>query len=238
MFLQISARKYYKNLKMETKIDFIINSIIKISKIDRIEGIENGGTIITMSGTKKGFLKNEEIKITIERSQIDIKNDALVTAIINGQKIYENINKDILFDVFDKSKMLDDKLQMKLDMLFNPSNNESLHIGIKATELMTSQLVSVYKNHLHECWSDIEDEIKIEVVKGSNGKKIVFRKDIQWGDERWLSFFFNGILLDAALNNCDMLGVESIVFIDEFIYKDFDEIVNITYTIEDLRRMK
>ena len=70
---------------MDTNFEFIINAIIMVAKTDRMEGLERSKTV-TIRGTKKGFLKNEEILISIERSQNDPEAAALVTADINGNR--------------------------------------------------------------------------------------------------------------------------------------------------------
>ena len=103
---------------MAEKLDFIINAIIKVAKTDRIEGLERSKTV-TIRGTKKGFLKNEEILISIERSQNDPESSAFVNADINGNSQSEDILKKILYDILERTEMLDAKLKMKLDIIFN-----------------------------------------------------------------------------------------------------------------------
>ncbi len=103
---------------MATNLEFIINAIMKVAKTDRMEGLERSKTV-TIRGTKKGFLKNEEILISIERSQNDPEVAALVTAEINGNRKSEDILKEILYDILERTDMLDAKLNMKLDIIFN-----------------------------------------------------------------------------------------------------------------------
>jgi len=103
---------------MATNLEFIINAIMKVAKTDRMEGLERSKTV-TIRGTKKGFLKNEEILISIERSQNDPEVAAFVTADINGNRKSEDILKEILYDILERTDMLDAKLNMKLDIIFN-----------------------------------------------------------------------------------------------------------------------
>lgn len=103
---------------MEEKLEFIVSAIMKVAKTDRIEGLEKSKTV-TIRGTRKGFLKNEEILVSIERSQSDPDLAAFVTADINGIKQAEDILKEILYDILEKTQMLDSKLKMKLDIIFN-----------------------------------------------------------------------------------------------------------------------
>ncbi len=103
---------------MGNNLEFIINAIIKVSKTDRMEGLEDS-TIVTIKGTKKGFLKNEEIQIFIKRSMNDPANAAFVTAIINDKSESEDIAKEIVYDILRRTEMLDNKLNMKLDIVFN-----------------------------------------------------------------------------------------------------------------------
>ncbi len=101
-----------------TNLEFIINAIMKVAKTDRMEGLEQSKTV-TIRGTKKGFLKNEEIQIFIERSQSDPDLAAFVKADINGNRQSEDILKEILYDILERTEMLDAKLKMKLDIIFN-----------------------------------------------------------------------------------------------------------------------
>lgn len=103
---------------MAEKLEFIINAIEKVAKTDRMEGLERSKTV-TIRGTKKGFLKNEEILISIERSQSDPESAAFVKADINGNSQSEDILKEILYDILERTEMLDAKLKMKLDIIFN-----------------------------------------------------------------------------------------------------------------------
>lgn len=103
---------------MTTNLEFIINAIIKIAKTDRREGLERNKTV-TIRGTKRGFLMNEEIQISIERSQSDHNLAAFVTADINGNKKSEDLLKEILYDILERTEILDAKLSMKLDIIFN-----------------------------------------------------------------------------------------------------------------------
>jgi hypothetical protein len=103
---------------MGSNLEFIINAIIKVSKTDRMEGLE-GGEVITIKGTKTGFLKNEEIQILIRRCLSDPNNAAFVTATINEKSESEDILKEIVYDILERTEMLDNKLSMKLDIVFN-----------------------------------------------------------------------------------------------------------------------
>jgi hypothetical protein len=82
----------------------------------RVEG-HHDGKIISIKGTKKGFLRDEEISILIQRSDEDPDIAAYVTAEINGQGYSEHILQNILIDILNRTGMLDNKLQMKLDIV-------------------------------------------------------------------------------------------------------------------------
>jgi hypothetical protein len=103
---------------MENKLVFIINTIIKVSKTNRIEGLE-GGNVVTIKGTKKGFLKNEEIQILIKRSSAAPTQAVFVTAVINGKSESKDIPKKIIYDILRTTEMLDNKLEIKLDIVLN-----------------------------------------------------------------------------------------------------------------------
>jgi hypothetical protein len=103
---------------MESNFEFIINAIIKVAKTNRTEGLE-AGNIIKIQGTKKGFLKNEEIIISIQRSLKNPDLAAMVTAEVNGNRKSDDVQKEILFDILKRTQMLDSKLNMKLDIVLN-----------------------------------------------------------------------------------------------------------------------
>jgi hypothetical protein len=103
---------------MNQDFEFIIHAIIKVSKTNRLEKLEQEKAL-TIAGTKKGFLKDERIEVIIERSVVDPNQAAFITAVINEKRKSADILKDILFDILQKTEMLDSKLKMKLDILLN-----------------------------------------------------------------------------------------------------------------------
>lgn len=102
---------------MATNLKFILNAIINISQTAYFEGLEEG--IITIQGVKNGLLKKEVIKILIKRSKTEPDLSAFMIADINGIKQSGEVPKEILYDILTKTKMLDNKLKMKLDIVFN-----------------------------------------------------------------------------------------------------------------------
>lgn len=103
---------------MENNLEFIINNIIKVSKTNFSESLQDS-ELIRISGIKKGIFKNEEIQILIERTPVDENNTAYVTAINNSKSKSEIIYKEILFDILKRTNLLDKKLEMKLDIILN-----------------------------------------------------------------------------------------------------------------------
>jgi hypothetical protein len=216
---------------MATKSEYIIDAIVKVAKTDRMESLE-GGETVSIKGTKKGFLRNEVIQIQIKRSQKDPKNAALVTADINGQRESDDFSKVILFDILDKTNMLDSKLNMKLTMLFDETGVGPLQFEggqLKLKGGLVELVVSAYQAHLNSSWPKLKDKIKIEVIDGSDGKEIGVIQTLGWENEDWLNFLYNGILLKAAINNCERCGVKKIIF---FYNDEFSD-----YTIEKLKEL-
>jgi len=213
---------------MKSNLEFIINAIVAVSKLNRSEGFSDGKVII--EGFKKGIFSNDEIKIIIQRSNNDPDKAAFVKAHVNGKSASEDILKQIIYDILRRTEMLDNKLKMKLDMLFNdgeygPFRFEGGELKLKGS--LAEFVVSGYLAHLNSSFPTIKDRITIEVIKDTNGKEIGITQDLGWDNSEWLSFFKNGIVLKKALDNCKTCGVEKIVIICNDEYADF--------TIDDLR---
>jgi hypothetical protein len=93
------------------KFEFIINAIIDITQEKRIEALMDD--VVSIRGIRNGNI------ISIKRSQNNPKLEALVTAEVDGKSETEDILKVILYDILKQTDMLDHKLNMKLDIIFN-----------------------------------------------------------------------------------------------------------------------
>lgn len=94
-----------------SKFEFIINAIINIAQEERMEMLIDD--VVSIRGMRSGSI------ISIKRSQNNPQLEALVTAEINGKNVTEDILKVILFDILKRTDMLDYKLNMKLEIIFN-----------------------------------------------------------------------------------------------------------------------
>jgi hypothetical protein len=93
------------------KFEFIINAIIDITQEKRIEALMDD--VVSIRGIRNGNI------ISIKRFQNNPKLEALVTAEVDGKSETEDILKVILYDILKQTDMLDHKLNMKLDIIFN-----------------------------------------------------------------------------------------------------------------------
>jgi hypothetical protein len=111
-----------------TTIDDILSGIKELKSVNYAEEFRNN--IITLSGSKKSFFGGKDLVLTIQKSNIDT-NTALVAFSTNGTKKSLDFPKHILIDILTTTKILDSKLQMKIDLLF----------GDKKIEFINGQLV-------------------------------------------------------------------------------------------------
>jgi len=105
---------------MSNNLEFIIQNFIKISKTNRTEkmsDILSENKQIEIKGTKKGFLKNEEIQILISSSSSNLGKVFTIKVINNNKELTEEVKSDIIYDVCKNTNMLDDKLIWKLDVI-------------------------------------------------------------------------------------------------------------------------
>lgn len=225
---------------MSSKLEFIIDAIIKISKTNRVEGLERNKTVI-IQGTKKGFIKNEEIKIVIDISKTDPDINTFVTADINGQGQSEEIAKEMLYDILQRTEMLDENLKSKLNIVFDSNKSQfnnitsnlfhsrikSEHSDINETinQMAIAPLIG-YRMHLAHSWPNIKNEIEIGFIRGTNCSQICFSHSLGWENEDFLSFYHNGIILPKALENCKKYGIKKFVIFcnEEMVELKTDEI--------------
>jgi hypothetical protein len=200
---------------MASQFEFIVKAIMDVAGTDRMEGLERS-KVVTIQGSKKGFFSKDQIKVSIERSENDPEEAAFVTAQVNSKSQSEDIHKDILYDLLERSGMLDNKLKMKLDILFNEKKitvqDGKLTIG--NSPRLSSVVVLGYNSHIDMCFPELKNNIKIE-VKGDRDEIIVFLLKNGLDDPYFEMFFHAGVKLKAAVRNCRSFGVEKLVFIDQ-----------------------
>lgn len=213
---------------MRSKFEFIINTIIKVAQTDRVESLERN-TLIAIRGEKRGFFFSEKISISITRSVIDPKSAATVTAEINGRSETEDILKEILFDILQRTGMLDKKLEMKLDILFNDKKIvvQDGQVLIKDTPSLSAMAILAFNAHINACFPVLKENIKVE----ANGDDLVFYLKKGFEDQDFEDFFEVGIKLKSAVKTCRTCGVQKLVFIDQ-VKNDF-----FALTVEEMEEM-
>ncbi|MAM29444.1 MAG: hypothetical protein CMC13_10530 [Flavobacteriaceae bacterium] len=210
---------------MSSKLDFIISAINKVSKTNRIEGLVRNKTV-TIRGTKKGFIKNEEIKILIEISKNAPNINAFIIADINGNRQSADISKEKLFDILRRTEMLDTKLDSKLNVIFDSDSSgvknissNLFHSKLKSKNHNLNETINQmavaplmgYRMHLVQSWPSIKNEIEIGFIRGTNCSQICFSHSLGWENEDFLSFFHNGVKLPKAIENCKKYGITKFI---------------------------
>ena len=216
---------------MVSQLEFIVKAIMEVAETDRMESLERS-KVVTIQGSKKGFFSKDQIKVSIERSENDPGEAAFVTAQVNSKSQSEDIYKDILYDLLERTGMLDDKLKMKLDVIFNDKKvafqDGKLTIG--NLSMLSGIVVVGYNTHIDMCFPKLKDNIKIEVT-GDRNEIILFLLKNGLDDPDFDNFFQAGIKLKAAVKNCRSYGVEKLVFVDQ-LKNEYME-----FTIEELEGM-
>lgn len=214
---------------MNTPLEFILEAISKISNINRSESLIAGHEL-RIEGTRGNFFIKEKVELSIKRHPAKPETYAYISASINNKNQFIYIQIHNLYEIFKNNGMLDFKLQLKLDLLFGKSKLSSYSTDIKESTQQrppASLVVFGYQNHLENSWPHLKESIKIKLIDSSKNTQIGFTQNLGWENKEWLSFLYNGILLEAALRNCDLCGVSKLVFFYNDEYAD--------YTIDELR---
>lgn len=173
---------------MNTNFELIIEAIIQISQVSRSESlISNIITIRGISGLNENTVKHDNISITIQRSQNDPDATALVSANINGQIYSEDILKEILYDILERTDMLDAKLKIKLNAILNGQKLQLRNI------LRTSELIKL------KDFKIIEGELGIFVLneQGEHAPEI----QVAYKNNRILAIYEGGyVIMDLEQN--------------------------------------
>ncbi len=206
---------------MASEAEFVVRAFSKVAETNRTEEIIGDHTVI-IQGTKRSFLSKEEIFISIHPSTSDSKNKTFITANVNDISHSIEIKIETFYDLLNRTKVINSNLKNKLTLLFNKANKSVSDLA------KAKLLVAAYQKHLDHSWPEISDYVKIEVADGSGGSEINFIQNLGWEDDNWKSFLYNGILLKAALDNCQKLGVEKFTIVCNGEY--------VEYTIQELRQ--
>ncbi len=213
---------------MVSHLEFIINAIIDVAQTDRIEGLDRS-EVITIEGSKDGFFSKNKIKVSIERSENDPDHAAFVTAQVNSKSQSEDILKDILYDILERTGMLDSKLEMKLDIIFN--DKEIIYQDDEADVNFSPNLSGVvmlgFNAHINISFPELKDNIEIK----AEGNDIIFILKKGLDDPNFEIFFHYGIKLKSAVRNCRTYGVKNLIFIDQ-LKNEY-----LTFTIEEMEEM-
>jgi hypothetical protein len=212
---------------MKEDIRFIVETIINLSKLDRLESYTNGEILITAE--KKGFFKNDRYLLKILNSPSDKENNLLVKASVNDKSVECDIYKVLIVDMFERTGMLDIKLKSKLDWL---SGKEELIIPSGYSNFnnldQSGIALASFKAHMAHSFPELTSKINI---KSEKANELIFEFMYGTDDNDSQIFIHYAILLRSAINNCKRCGVKQIIFIDS-PNKEYS-----VYTIEELDKM-
>ena len=129
----------------------IIKGIIELSKKDVVERIESESNTISIQSIAS---EPQGIELQIRKSKDDVA--AFVTFIKNGTSHSLDIHKSILFDILKRTNLLDQKLNMKLDILFNDKkisikDGKLIIEEQKCTQLIASDIKKLFPNFVNIC---------------------------------------------------------------------------------------
>jgi hypothetical protein len=96
-------------------VEFVLDGIMKFRSLNYSEGLSNDE--ITLSGSQKSFFGGNDYTLIIKKSTHS--NDAAnVSFSKNSIKKSIDIPRKLLIDILNTNKLLDVKLQWKLDVVF------------------------------------------------------------------------------------------------------------------------
>lgn len=205
---------------MESKERYIFDALMTLPNFKTFE-FKNQNEIITLIGSKRGFLKSEETKIAIRKSQSNKKN-ALIKAQVNENIISEELQKEFLYAVLREVKILNNEQFVQLIILLNNENGKINDFSDFALHTFQSQI--------NDTWPKLKDDIYLQVL-GDRNEELTFIVNKGLDDEEFQAFFHFGIKLKAAIRNCRNFKIEKLVFFD----KPKNEYM--AFTIEEMEQM-
>ncbi len=208
---------------MIENLSFIKNSLAAVSELNRSESLSDGEIII--DGVKKSVFLSKRVCITITRSKASNQTSAHITARINKKIRGTDISKILLYDLLNQAGILDSKLKMKLNLLFEDVETEITFKDGQIKKVVTNDghvrlkddvaelIVLGYREHLMTSFPTLANNVNIEFVNNSHGRHIRFIQNLSWDNYEWKNFVVTGICLKSALDNCESCGIEKIVFV-------------------------
>lgn len=206
---------------MESKERYIFDALMILPNFKTFE-FKNQNETITLIGSKRGFLKSEETKITIRKSQPNNNKIALVKAQVNENIVSEEFKKEFLYAVLREVKILSNEQFVQLIILLNNENGKINDFSDFALHAFQSQI--------NDTWPKLKDDIYLQVL-GDRNEELAFTAIKGLDDEEFQAFFHYGIKLKAAIRNCRNFKIEKLVFFD----KPKNEYM--AFTIEEMEQM-
>lgn len=205
---------------MESKERYIFDALLTLPNFKTFE-FKNQNETITLIGSKRGFLKSEETKIAIKKSQSNKKN-ALVKAQVNENTVSEELQKEFLYAVLREVKILNNEQFVQLIIVLNNENGKINDFSDFA--------LHVFQSQINDTWPKLKDDIYLQVL-GDRNEELAFVVNKGLDDEEFQAFFHYGIKLKAAIRNCRNFKIEKLVFFD----KPKNEYT--AFTIEEMEQM-
>ena len=205
---------------MESKERYIFDALMTLPNFKTFE-FKNQNEIITLIGSKRGFLKSEETKIVVKKSLSNKKN-ALVKAQVNENTVSEELQKEFLYAVLREVKILNNEQFVQLIILLNNENGKINDFSDFALHTFQSQI--------NDTWPKLKDDIYLQIL-GDRNEELAFVVNKGLDDEEFQAFFHYGIKLKAAIRNCRNFKIEKLVFFD----KPKNEYT--AFTIEEMEQM-
>jgi hypothetical protein len=205
---------------MESKERYIFDALITLPNFKSFD-FKIQGEIITLVGSKRGFLKTEETKITIQKSHANKKN-ALVKAQVNENIVSEELQKEFLYAILREVKILNNEQFVQLIILLNNENGKINDFSDFA--------LHAFQTQINDTWPKLKDDIHLQVL-GDRNEELAFVVNKGLDDEEFQAFFHYGIKLKATIRNCRNFKIEKLVFFD----KPKNEFM--AFTIEEMEQM-
>lgn len=182
--------------------------------------LANSNYVESLSPSDKSISISNSNNLKIEIKQVNKK--AEVTAKNERSKESILIPLSSLTSLFERIGMLDEKLESKLNFVFNHKTYMKKPEAIKLTiEFM-----------IDSRFPELKESVKVQI--GGDRDEVLLLLENGLHDPSFKNAFPALILRKSFFENCKMFGVKKLVFIDE-LNNTFDDIVIDNYDIDTLK---
>jgi hypothetical protein len=193
------------------KFEFVTDLLWDLANSIYIEGLSPTDKIISLSNSENISIEIRQSNNQAEVTAKNCQNEATIVIPINS-----------LTSLLDRLGLLDNKLEFKLNFVFNQS------LYVKKPEVIKQTIEFI----IDSTFPELKNNVTVKI--GGDRDEVILLLKNGLEDPNFKIAFPALILRKSFFENCIMFGVKKLVFIDE-INKTFDDIVIDNF---DMSRLK